>query len=315
MYRIFDTTLSCDFPLPELPESSSEDFSFSVRLGKPDRFDDQEFEKSFEWCDNTGRAVCRCERRGDEYLYTFPGYASYLVSADGVIRCLLQEGATLQMMRHLLLNQIIPRYLATNGRLVLHASAVSLENGRSLAFLGNSGFGKSTLASSFHRHGAKLISDDCILLDSGENGVTAIGGLPGIRVFPDSLQAVFNETSGFTHYTPYSDKQQLILKDEAGGEQPVPRVLDAVFLLNDPKDEEPADAVTIGPVSGSEAMMAMIHCAFSLDPSDRQMIVSNFRNIGQAIGERLAFYRLQYPRDHGRLSEVREAVMACAGPG
>jgi len=40
-----------------------------------------------------------------------------------------------------------------------------LENSRSVAFLGNSGFGKSTLASSFHRNGVYLIDDDCILLN------------------------------------------------------------------------------------------------------------------------------------------------------
>jgi len=214
----------------------------------------------------------------------------------------------MQMLRHLLLNQIIPRYLATTGRLVLHASAVTLENGKSVAFLGNSGFGKSTLVSSFHRQGARLINDDCILLECGEKGVTAIGGLVGIRLFPDSVTAVFNESAGFTNYTPYTDKQQLILKNQVGEEQSEPCVLDAMFLLNDPRDE-PVETVSIEPVSGPEAMMAMIYSAFSLDPSDRKMIVGNFRNVGQAISEKLEFYSLQYPRVHDRLHEVRSAVL------
>jgi len=215
----------------------------------------------------------------------------------------------MQMLRHLLLNQIIPRYLATSGRLVLHAAAVTLANGKSIAFLGNSGFGKSTLVSSFHRHGARLINDDCILLEYRGNGVNAIGGLVGIRLFPDSVNAVFDEAAGFTNYTPYTDKQQLFLKNEAGGEPPQPCVLDAMFLLNDPR-EEPADTVSIEPVSGSQAMMAMIYSAFSLDPSDKKMIVNNFHNVGQAVGEHLGLYSLQYPRDHERLAEVRAAVIA-----
>ena len=315
MYRIFDTTLDCEFPLPELPESSAEDFSFSVKLGNPDLFDASGFETTFEWINYSGECVCWCERRADEYLYVFPRNAHFHVSNDGIISCLLHEDSSVQAMRHLLLNQIIPRYLASTGRLVLHARAVMLENGRSVAFLGNSGLGKSTLASSFHRNGALLISDDCILLNPGEKEVTAIGGFPGIRLFPDSLNAVFHETAGFTHYTPWSDKQQLILKNKAGEVPTEPRALNAIFLLDDPGEIEQGEAVCIEPVTGSAAMMAMIYCAFSLDPSDRQMIARNFRNIGQAISERLGTYSLRYPRVHDRLPEVREAVLGRVDPG
>jgi len=339
-YRIFDTTLSCDFLLPELPLVNIEDGfrvkpgmtspvapgltrgpgleaqTLSVKLGEgdPDQFDSLGFKKVFEWCDYDGRVVCWCERQkdengGDEYLYIFARSATFHISSEGLISCFLREGSTMQMLRHLLLNQIIPRYLATIGRLILHASAVTLESGKSVAFLGNSGFGKSTLVSSFHRHGAQLINDDCILLSCSEEGVTVIGGLVGIRLFPDSVNAVFNEAAGFTNYTPYTDKQQLFLKEEAGSAQPEPCVLDALFLLNDPKAEpegkEAVDEVCIEPVSGSEAMMAMIYSAFSLDPSDKKMIAGNFRNVGQALGEQLGLYSLKYPRVHERLPEVR----------
>ena len=214
----------------------------------------------------------------------------------------------MQMLRHLLLNQIIPRYLATMGRLVLHASAVTLENGKSVAFLGNSGFGKSTLVSSFHRNGARLINDDCILLECVESSVKVIGGMVGIRLFPDSVNAVFTEASGFTNYTPYTDKQQLFLKDHVGEKAQEPCVLDAMFLLNDPK-EKSADEISIQPVSGSEAMMGMIYSAFSLDPSDRKMLAGNFNNVGQAISDSMGIYSLQYPRVHEHLAEVRAAVI------
>ncbi len=313
MYRIFNTILECDFPLPELPPAPGEDCSLSVRLGDPDLFDSSGFEKTFEWLSDSGERVCWCERRADEYLYVFPHHARFHVANDGLISCLLHAESSRQVLRHLLLNQIIPRYLATNGQLVLHASAVTLENGRSVAFLGNSGFGKSTLASSFHRNGAYLIDDDCILLNPCDEGVTAIGSFAGIRLFPDSMHAVFDEASGFSSYTPYTDKQQLLLKGEVGGDQALPRVLDALFLLHDPLggpgEIEPVDSVHIEPVSGSAAMMAMIDCAFSLDPADQQLIVRNFHTIGQSISERLGLYSLRYPRIHARLPEVRKAVV------
>ncbi len=313
-YRIFGTTLACNFPLPELPEVALEDQALHVSLGEGglEQFDALGFERVYAWHDYAGGVVCWCERRldenmGDEYLYVFSHSATFHISSGGLIRCFVHAGSSMQMLRHLLLNQIIPRYLASTGSLLLHAGAVTLENGKSVAFLGNSGFGKSTLVSSFQRHGAQLINDDCILLECGEQGVTAIGGLVGIRLFPDSVNAVFDEAAGFTNYTPYTDKQQLFLTNQAGSRPPEPHVLDAMFLLNNPAVEI-VESVAIEPVSGSTAMMAMIFSAFSLDPSDRQSITDNFRNVGQAISERLGIYKLQYPRVHERLGEVRAAV-------
>ena len=67
-YRIFDTTLGCDFLLPELPGVQGEDHVISVTLGEggPDRFDSQGFVTAFEWLGYEGGVVCWCERKGDE---------------------------------------------------------------------------------------------------------------------------------------------------------------------------------------------------------------------------------------------------------
>jgi hypothetical protein len=282
--------------------------------GGVDQFEGQGFERAFEWPNRDGSVACWCERRRggrgeDEYLYVFAGSAAFHITAGGVVNCFGHENSTPRMLRHLLLNQIVPRYLATRGRLLLHAGAVTLANGRSVAFLGRSGFGKSTLVASFHRHGARLISDDCILLENAGKGVTVVGGLAGFRLFPDSVTAVFEEHAGFTNYTPYTDKQQLFLQGEDGGGPSEGRVLDAMFLMNDPA-RDPACEVRIEPVSGPEAMMAMIDAAFSLDPSDKALIASNFRNAGQVIGEEMGVFALGYPRRHVLLKDVRAAVSA-----
>ena len=99
MYRIFDTTLECDFPLPELSESPGERSSLSVRLGDPDLFDAAGFETAFEWFDYSGEPICRCECRGEEYLYVFPHHASFHIAADGVISCLQHESSSMRQRR------------------------------------------------------------------------------------------------------------------------------------------------------------------------------------------------------------------------
>ncbi len=209
------------------------------------------------------------------------------------------------MMRHLLINQIIPRYLASQGSLIIHAGAASLENGSSVAFMGRSGSGKSTLASGFHQSGAELISDDCILLQPLEHEVKVIGGLSGIRLLPDSKNALFSESSGFTRYSPFSEKQQLLLSSNAALDKPQPYSLDALYILDHSRDFE---TINIQQLPPSIAIMALIQCAFSLDPSDHETTGRNFHSIGLAMCENLDVFNLTYPRKHELLSNVVEAI-------
>lgn len=78
-------------------------------------------------------------------------------------------------------------------------------------------------------------------------------------------------------------------------------------MLSDPGDA-PAAHVQVDPVSGS---VAMIEGAFSLDPFDQALIISNFRDTAQIIGEGVDICALRYPRDHLKLGEVRAAVAKC----
>ena len=99
------------------------------------------------------------------YQLRFPGLATFHVSARAeTVRCWPHPGTPGNTVRHLFLDQVMPLVLSLAGRTVLHASAVSTGNG-AIAFSGESGRGKSTLAGAFVNHGASLMTDDCLLLD------------------------------------------------------------------------------------------------------------------------------------------------------
>jgi len=72
---------------------------------------------------------------------------------------------------------------ASQGRLVLHASAVSWDDG-AIAFAGPSGGGKTTIAAMLCRTGARLVTDDVLVLDArpGEESVWARRGGTELRV-------------------------------------------------------------------------------------------------------------------------------------
>jgi hypothetical protein len=311
-YRIFDVCIRSQILLPELPPCRESEPSITVKMVESSQLDLEGFTNCHDWKRDAGPQMqtCRSARRDADYLLSFLGLASFHINPDGIISCLPDPGTTDGLVRQLLLNQVLPRYLAHTGALLLHASAVSLANGKTVAFLGESGHGKSTLASYCHQHGAQIIDDDCLLLRSENQRISVTGGVPTIRLYPDSLHALDHNPAGFVPYVDNSGKQQMRLPagSTPGSE---PRALDALFLLAAPGDTSAGDAVRIEPAAGQAAMMAILSSAFNLDPSDPDTMTRTFSHAGWVLteGKGLRVHHLHYPREHAKLPQVLQALL------
>jgi hypothetical protein len=185
---------------------------------------------------------------------------------------------------------------------------VQVKSTIAVGFIGRSGQGKSTLSAAMHHAGALLISDDCILLKPDKEQVSIFGGLLGVRLLPDSRNAVFHETGGFTRYSPYSEKQQLLIEKESGSTQATKYKLSAMYFLDTPETSAPEQAISIVPLSLDEALGKMMDCTFSLDPSDQLTRASNIYALGKATTDHLQLFSLGYPRKLDQLPEVVEAI-------
>lgn len=302
-YRYFDVAVSSQLPLPELQDYPGLEPSVTVRQKPASQIDQGDFENRYEWRDDQRRLICRCSRRDSDYLLYLPTHASFHIEAAGRINCMAAPGVDQGLLRHLLLNQVLPRYLAHTGELLLHASAVTLPNGNTFAFLGDSGFGKSTLASYCHLQGATIIDDDCILLRSGNEGISIIGGVPTLRLYPDSLHALGHNLAGFAPHVEDSDKLQMRLAEPAMCASP-PRPLDALFLLCEPPEVSAGGMVSVDTAGGQAAIMSIIGSAFNLDPSDSATQSDTFQRVAQVLGRGLPVCHLRYPREHAALPQV-----------
>ncbi|MCC5637198.1 serine kinase [Nostoc sp. CHAB 5844] len=89
------------------------------------------------------------------------------------------------MIRTFLLGVIICVLLRQRGLLVLHASSVVI-NGSAVAFMADSGFGKSTLAECFHAHGYSILTDDVLAIQVDGEQPLVIPGFPQIKLWPDA---------------------------------------------------------------------------------------------------------------------------------
>jgi hypothetical protein len=308
MHGIFDIALDCEIPLPELALADKPRQTIVVKRASSPCFAGYPVEWFHDWPDVDGGIAISGGRVEDNYVLRFPGQVDFLISInERAITCFHAAGVPEETIRHLLLDQAVPRMLGQMGELIVHASAICLPEGAGIAFLGNSGWGKSTLTASYLDSEASFITDDCLLLNISDAGVYGIANYYGARLFEDSARALFSEpyfTSGVAHYT---DKKRISLFHlPRAAKQKVP--LAALFVLNDPTQADNETDVSITPLIGAAGLMSIIKQTFFIDVTDKKTYAGQFETLGKIVGLDTKMYNLSYPRRHESLPLVRQAI-------
>ncbi len=124
------------------------------------------------------------------------GAATISLSSDGAQLFTSTERESLPLLeREIILGPALVLALALNKKWSLHASA-AIYNERKIAFLGESGQGKSTLAAWLGQHGWQHLADDILPVRASENGIDALPHFPQLKLpadaqpglnFPESL--------------------------------------------------------------------------------------------------------------------------------
>jgi hypothetical protein len=106
-------------------------------------------------------SFCRVK---DGFICRIPWVADFAISQDlRTVVCHPVVGGRAGVIPVIIPGTITAFLLSMSGQCVLHGSAVEM-NGRSIAFVGVSGQGKSTMAAVFCAAGAKLVADDVLPL-------------------------------------------------------------------------------------------------------------------------------------------------------
>ncbi len=154
LYRVFGLIVCSDFALDELApcdDPGKPDVIVKrVRFGSP--LPDADSAPSFDYNAPAGVEMI------------WPGVAAFRIVNNGLIECEPYPDTPPNFIAFPLLGPIFGWLLDQIGYLVLHASAVTY-NDRCVAFLGDKMAGKSTTAAAFLRSGAKLVTDDLLVID------------------------------------------------------------------------------------------------------------------------------------------------------
>lgn len=216
-YRLFGLTIRSEIELPELFPATG-DFSpdVTVRKGTLPRSDSV-----------GGRAD------GDAFLLDVDDGASYRIEGGRDIIVDARAHVPARNVRLFLLGSAFGALLHQRGMLPLHANGVEV-GGKAVAFMGETGAGKSTLAAWLHDRGFSLITDDVCVISFDEAGrPLAAPGLPRLRLWLEALQAGGREQAGlersYVNAAAQMDKFDLAIERTAVATKSVP--IAALYLL------------------------------------------------------------------------------------
>jgi energy-coupling factor transporter ATP-binding protein EcfA2 len=238
-----------------------------------------------------GPRKIHCLRLGDEVAVdVLPGGELAVSAAPGTPQSTID---------HFLADQVFPRVLSQKDALVLHAAAIG-DSGGAFLLLGSSGSGKSTLAASFQRCGESLMGDDAVIVAPVAGGATARAVYPSLRLFPDSIEALFAAPVATSAMAHYSSKQRIDV--DANLEETGTLPVKAMFVLG------PDTAIGLRRLAVAEACMAIIANSFALDPADADQAA---RRLAQAsrLANQLPAFAISYPRQFESLPAVRAAIL------
>jgi len=256
-----------------------------------------------QWSFADGTLWTQFYRRNDGYLLRFPDLADFEVSADGAaIQGFPAPGVDSSTVEHLYLNQVLPLALSRQDRLVLHGSAVDIQ-GHGVAFLGESGRGKSTLAASFATEGAGFLTDDGLLLDWASDGCRILPSHPSIRLWADSEKALMPAPAHRAAAVSFTSKARFL----AGPRVPFcneSRPLRCAFFLGN----RDVVAPVIEPLRPAQAAAELVKHSFLLDIEAREQLARHFEDITSLAAVPICF-SLDYPRRYEALPEVRQTIM------
>lgn len=304
-YQICGRTFRSNVPIPELLPANERQPEFTFQLCT----DTPEYSESVRWLNHwdsiDGSIWLAFAKLEAGYLLRFPDLADFVVSENArSLRCYPQANCPPETMRHLLLNQVIPVVLSHAGNLVLHASACATPHGV-MAFMGMTGAGKSTLAASFGQRGFAILTDDCLLVEENNGVITTVPSYPGLRLWPESVEALFEQEPAMRPLAHYTDKKRLMFEQDTIDS---PLSLNAIYVLTQPDTMPEISEVKISPMTTSEALLETVRHTFQLDITDRERLGRSFKR-HEWLAKSIQFFRLNFPREHAFLPTVNSAIL------
>jgi hypothetical protein len=179
-----------------------------------------------------------------------------------------------------LLGPVMGFTLLLRGSVCLHASAIAVGD-QAIALLGPSGAGKSTTAAAFARSGYGVLSDDVVALANQGQTFLAQPAYPRIRLWPESVSALYGTGDALPCLTPTWDKRYLDLTGTGYRFQQEPLPLAAVYILDERREDQTSPSVQA--VTAGEGLIALVANTYATRLMDKKMRAREFEMLGRIV--------------------------------
>jgi hypothetical protein len=310
LYAYFDYRIQSEIPLTELAgiqqQPTSADISFHLTENAFES--EQNLLWSHHWRTPAETISISFAQDRDSIYLKFRDAACFAIRNHGrLIVCHPSPSTPHTIIRHLLLDQVLPRVFAHfYEHCIFHASFVSKEQ-QGIAFVGNSGWGKSTLATAFQKTGYTILTDDCFWLDVDKHHVSGTASYCGTRLMPDSLEYAGVKLP--TRLTPtHGSKNKLRVQGTAV--VPHRTTLQAIFILEPPEESITEETTVITRAHGMKTIQGLLQNSYCLDVQDQHWHKHHFQRISLLTASGLPIYSLRYPRNFSMLPDVVNSICA-----
>lgn len=213
-----------------------------------------------------------------------------LASPD-TIRIFAAAGASRERLDDLYRRTVVPLFMQALGCETLHASAVTGSSGV-LAFCGERGAGKSTIAYALARRGFAQYADDTLVLEVADATITTqpLPFTPRLR----PASADFFNGAGPSHAMTGSSE---------------PRKLAGLFILRRSGEGSRSEILRLSPSHALQAVLAHAHCFEPGNAAARRRLLQNYLE----ISTRVAIFAVTFAPGLDRLDGLLDDMLAAAG--
>jgi hypothetical protein len=252
----------------------------------------------------------RYERLADGSNYLrWSGLSEFTISPDGRrIACRVLDRCPRETLLVYLLGQVLSFALVKRGVEPLHATAVMID-GEAVAFVGDCGYGKSTLGAAFLQEGCALLTDDLLVVTERGGRVSAYPGPARIKLLPGVARRLLGRTTVGTPMNAGTTKLVIPLDGGGAAPGPGPFPLRAIYVLNAPRERSRRTGIAIRSLPLRRAFLAVVRNTFN-------PVVADPARLGRLLDQaaRLALKvplkSLSFPRTWASLPAVRRAIRA-----
>jgi hypothetical protein len=185
------------------------------------------------------------------------------------------------ILRTVLLGPILCILLRQRGLLVLHASAVNIK-GKAIAFVGGSGWGKSTLATAFHTQGYNVLCDDVMPIAMGRKQPLVFPAYPQFKVWKDAAISLGHDTKNLSPI--FKDAPKLSYRFSKGFQQ-TPLPLYRIYVLDKGNEHE------ITTINVQEAFVNLVRHSRTIDLPLHQSFAINHLKLSTELIKQVSFCR------------------------